>query len=150
MKFKELKKGFPVYILNKDTIEYSQGKVIQDATPPRISNITMVVDVSIEQSGTTKIWTLGSDLEVAQTDNTFISTDKNIIVTMLKSMQQEYDNYLKGVDNVKDKLSKVNKLVGELDVTYKQQQQTEARFSRIEDSIKVMESTLSEILKAVK
>lgn len=150
MKFKELKKGFPVYILNKDTIEYSQGKVIQDATPPRISNITMVVDVSIEQSGTTKIWTLGSDLEVAQTDNTFISTDKNIIVTMLKSMQQEYDNYLKGVENVKDKLSKVNKLVGELDVTYKQQQQTEARFSRIEDSIKVMESTLSEILKAVK
>lgn len=166
MNFKELKKGFPVYILNKDTIEYYQGKVVQDATPPRIGSVigaSMIVDVSIESNGSTKIWTLPSDQKVAEMQNdsnVIISTDKNTIIAMIKSIHQECESYLQGIDINKKKLKLTKDLIAELDVVYKQQQQTEERFDKIEhaigeihqqlSSVKTMESTLSEILKAVK
>ena len=156
MNFKELKKGFPVYIINKDTVEYSQGKVAQDATPPRLNTTfgqPMVTDVSIESNGITKIWTLPADQRVAEMQNdsnTIISTDKTAIIAMIKNIQTECETYLQGLE--------INKK--RLDATYKQQQQTEERFSRIEesiagiskqlDSVKDIEDTLSQILKAVK
>lgn len=163
MNFKELKKGFPVYIINKDTVEYSQGKVAQDATPPRL-NATfaqpMVTDVSIESNGVTKIWTLPADQKVAemQTDNNIIiATDKSTIVAMIKSIQTECETYLQGIELNQKRLETSKKLIAELDVTYKQQQQTEERFSRLEQSIaginetvSTMGDTLSQILKAVK
>ena len=166
MNFKELKKGFPVYIINKETIEYCQGKVVQDATPPRVNTVfgqPLVVDVSIESNGSTKIWTLSADQKVAEMQNdsnVIISTDKNTILAMIKSINQECENYLQGIDLNKKKLKLTKDLIAELDLTYKQQQQTEERFDKIEHaiseihqqlgSVKSMESTLSEILKAVK
>ena len=104
MNFKELKKGFPVYIINKETIEYCQGKVVQDATPPRVNAVfgqPLVVDVSIESNGSTKIWTLSADQKVAEMQNdsnVIISTDKNTILAMIKSINQECENYLQGID----------------------------------------------------
>ena len=162
MNFKELKKGFPVYILNRDSVEYFQGKVIQDATPPRL-NVTfgqpMITDVSIEYNGITKIWTLPSEQKVAemQSDSsTIISTDKPAIIAMIKNIQAECEAYLQGVETNQTKLESAKKLIAELDVTYKQQQQTEERFNRIEQSIdginqqfSSMENTLTKILKAV-
>lgn len=156
MNFKELRKNFSVYILNKETIEYWQGKVVQDATPPRLDGTfgqPMLTDVSIESNNSTRIWTLPADQKVAEMQNdpnVIISTDKNTIVAMAKNIQQECESYLQGIDKTKKRLEAVNKLVAELDITYKQQQQTEERFSRIEDSIKMMENTLSQILNAVK
>ena len=166
MNFKELKKGFPVFILNTDTIEYYQGRVNQDATPPRVGSIiggSMVVDVSIESNNATKIWTLPADQKVAEMQNdsnVIISTDKNTIIAMIKSINQECENYLQGIDIKKKKLKLTKDLIAELDVVYKQQQQTEERFDKIEKaigeihqqlgSVKTMENTLSEILKAVK
>lgn len=166
MNFRELRKGFPVYIINKDTVEYSQGKVIQDATPPRLNGTfgqPMLTDVSIESNGTTKIWTLPADQKVAERQNdsnVIISTDKVAIIAMIKSINNECELYLQGVEQNQKRLERTKKLIAELDITYKQQQQTEERFNRIEQSIeginkqlssvKSMESTLSEILNAVK
>lgn len=163
MNFKELRKGFPVYIFNKDTIEYVQGKVTQDATPPRVNAIfgqPMVTDVSIESDGATRIWTLPSDQKVAERQNdsnVIISTDKVAILAMIKSINQECESYLQGIELNKKRLERTKNLIAELDITYKQQQQTEERFNRIEQSIagineqlgsvRQIEGTLSEILK---
>ena len=153
--FKELKKGFPVFILNKETLLYQQGKVTQDSTPPRMNTVfgqPMIVDVSIESEGQVKIWTLPADQSLAemQSDaNIVIATDKAALVSILKSIESECNTYLEGVDGRKQKLEVAKNLIAELDVVYKQQQQTEERFVRIEQSIGGIESTLSKILKAV-
>ena len=153
--FKELKKGFPVFILNKETLLYQQGKVTQDATPPRMNTVfgqPMIVDVSLESEGQVKIWTLPADQSLAemQSDaNIVIATDKAALVTILKSIESECTTYLEGVDGRKQKLEVAKNLIAELDVVYKQQQQTEERFVRIEQSIGGIETTLSKILKAV-
>ena len=123
----------------------------------------MVVDVSIDSNNATKIWTLPADQKVAEMQNdsnVIISTDKNAIIAMIKSINQECENYLQGIDINKKKLKLTKDLIAELDVVYKQQQQTEERFDKIEQaigeihqqlsSVKTMENTLSEILKAVK
>ena len=122
----------------------------------------MITDVSIESNGATKIWTLPADQKVAERQNDsniIISTDKNAIVAMVKSINQECETYLQGVELNQKRLKLTKDLIAELDVTYKQQQQTEERFNRIEQSIeginkqlssvKEIEGTLSEILKAV-
>lgn len=156
MNFKELRKGFPVYILNKETVEFNQGKVTQDATPPRLNTTfgqPMICDVAIESKGVTKIWTLPADQKVAemQSDsNVIISTDNVAIIAMIKNIKQECETYLQGVDINQNRLELAKKLIAEQDVTYKQQQETEERFNRLEKSIEGMESTLSEILKAIK
>lgn len=159
MNFKELKKGFPVYILNKQTLEYSQGKVIQDATPPRINPTfgqSLLTDVSIECAGSSKIWTLPADQKVAEMQNdseVIIALDKDTIVTMIKSINQECQSYLDGVETYKKKLELSKKLIAELDITYRQQQQTEERFAKLENAIESindkLETTLNKILNAV-
>lgn len=156
MIFKELKKGLPVYILNKNTLEYSQGKVVQDATPQRLNTTFgqgLLTDVSIEAGGITKIWTLPADQKVAemQSDSdTIIAIDKSTILAMVKSIHGECESYLEGVPHYEEKLEKAKALIGELDQNYKQQQQTEERFTKIEQSIDGIQTALSEILKAVK
>lgn len=153
MNFKELRKGFPVYILNKESVEFSQGKVTQDSTPPRLNTTfgqPMICDVAIESKGSTKIWTLPADQKVAemQTDNNvIISTDNIAILAMIKNIQQECETYLQGVEHNQERLQRAKQLIAEQDVTYKQQQQTEERFNKLEHSIVGIESTLSEILK---
>lgn len=159
MSFKELKRGLPVYILNKETLEYITGKVSQDATPPRLNTTfgqPMIVDVSIESQGTIKIWSLPADQQIAeiQTDaNTVIATDKTPLISIIKSIKTDCENYIQGVDLAKEKLVKADQLIAELDVVFKQQQQTEERFVRLEQSIDSinhqLENTLSQILKAV-
>ena len=159
MNFKELKKGFPVYVLNKQTLEYSQGKVIQDATPPRLNQTFgqgLLTDVSIESGGASKIWTLPADQKVAEMQNdseVIIATDKNTIITMIKSINTECQSYLDGVEAYQQKLELSKKLIAELDVAYRQQQQTEERFTRIESAIEnindKLDNTLNKILKAV-
>lgn len=159
MSFKELKRGLPVYILNKETLEYITGKVSQDATPPRLNTTfgqPMIVDVSIESQGTIKIWSLPADQQIAeiQTDaNTVIATDKTPLISIIKSIKTDCENYIQGVDLAKEKLAKADQLIAELDVVFKQQQQTEERFVRLEQSIDSinhqLENTLSQILKAV-
>ena len=156
MIFKELKKGLPVYILNKNTLEYSQGKVIQDATPQRMNPTFgqgLLTDVSIEAGGVSKIWTLPADQKVAEMQNdsdTIIAIDKSTILAMIKSIHGECESYLEGVPHYEEKLQKAKELISELDQNYKQQQQTEERFTKIEQSIDGIQSALSEILKAVK
>ena len=156
MIFKELKKGLPVYILNKNTLEYNQGKVIQDATPQRMNPTFgqgLLTDVSIEAGGVTKIWTLPADQKVAEMQNdsdTIIAIDKSTILAMVKSIHSECESYLEGVPHYEEKLEKAKGLISELDQNYKQQQQTEERFTKIEQSIDGIQSALSEILKAVK
>lgn len=153
--FKELKKGFPVFILNKETLLYQQGKVTQDATPPRMNTVfgqPMIVDVSLESEGQVKIWTLPADQSLAEVQsdaNIVIATDKAALVSILKSIESECTTYLEGIEGRKQKLEAAKNLIAELDVVYKQQQQTEERFVRIEQSIGGIESTLSKILKAV-
>ena len=155
MIFKELKKGLPVYILNKNTLDYNQGKVVQDATPQRINpnfGQGLLTDVSIESGGVTKIWTLPADQKVAEMQNdsdTIIAIDKSTILAMIKSIHGECESYLQGVPHYEEKLEKAKGLIAELDSTYKQQQQTEERFTKIEQSIEGINKSLSLILKAV-
>ena len=155
MIFKELKKGLPVYILNKNNLDYNQGKVIQDATPPRIGPTFgqgLLTDVSIESGGITKIWTLPADQKVAEMQNdsdTIIAIDKSTILAMIKSIHGECESYLEGVPHYEEKLEKAKALIAELDQTYKQQQQTEERFTKIEQSIDGINESLALILKAV-
>ena len=155
MIFKELKKGLPVYILNKNNLDYNQGKVIQDATPPRIGSTFgqgLLTDVSIESGGITKIWTLPADQKVAEMQNdsdTIIAIDKSTILAMIKSIHGECESYLEGVPHYEEKLEKAKALIAELDQTYKQQQQTEERFTKIEQSIDSINESLALILKAV-
>lgn len=155
MIFKELKKGLPVYILNKNTLDYNQGKVVQDATPQRINpnfGQGLLTDVSIESGGVTKIWTLPADQKVAEMQNdsdTIIAIDKSTILAMIKSIHGECESYLQGVPHYEEKLEKAKGLIAELDQNYKQQQQTEERFTKIEQSIEGINESLALILKAV-
>lgn len=66
MLFKDLKAGYPVYILDKNETKYYQGKVISVAVPRYDSSqigisqqaTSLVVDITIEANGATRTYTI--------------------------------------------------------------------------------------------
>lgn len=152
MTFKELKKGYPVFIVkNGDRVAYFQGKVTQDATMPRVSTQYpqyLVVDVAIESEGNTKIWTLQADATSADaTSGATITTDKASVLAILSSIQSDCESYLKEVDIKKQKLQDCKNLISDLDEVYKEKQQTNQRLDNLEQSISDIKDSLNEFLK---
>lgn len=156
MTFKELKKGYSVFIIkNGDTVEYIQGRVVSDATPPRVDTSKglvfpqpLVVDVSIESDGTTKIWTLSANdtsADVQSGQNIMITTDKTNALNVLKNIKSESDIYLENVEKYKAKRSKCEELISELDIDFKQTQQTNKRLDTLEQSISDMKTLLTKL-----
>ena len=60
MLFKDIKSGYPVYFLNRESITAYQGKVVSVSVPRydmqvvNKANAPLVVDITIEASGQTK------------------------------------------------------------------------------------------------
>ena len=79
-----------------------------------------------------------------------VSIDKDNILKELQATKADCEQYLANVDRRKKELEQCNKLIGELDTTFKERQETENRFKTIEDTQKEQGNMLKEILGILK
>lgn len=162
MLFKELKQNYPVYILDKQAVSFTQGKVISVSLPrmnlsngtmgmmPTSSPTAMLVDVTIETDGRTATYSIPENLAVTYAGNIVLSTDREGISREIEAMRATAEQVLNSVDKQKEVLDKTKSLLAELNPAYKEKKETDERFNRIEGDVSEMKSMVRDLLNKLK
>lgn len=150
MSFKELKQGYPVYILDRDKFAVSQGKVTS-VSFPRVDTMPtgrqMVVDVVIESGSTTATYTMPEDSSVVYANSLVLSTDQQCLAHEVEKMKSESEQLLATVDRHRDIIKRADDLLAQLNPSFKEKRETEQRFEQIESHVQGMSTKLDRILK---
>lgn len=153
MYFKDLKQNYPVYILDKQTLTLTQGKAVAVGFPrmemnPVAGKSGMVVDVSIVADGKTANYVIPENLSVTYAGNLVLSVDRQGLAGEVESMKVTAEQAIASVEQQKQILEKSTTLLAELNPTYREKQETEQRFSKIEASMGELKDMLSRLLNS--
>lgn len=153
MYFKDLKQNYPVYILDKQTLTLTQGKAVAVGFPrmemnPAAGKSRMVVDVSIVADGKTANYVIPENLSVTYAGNLVLSVDRQGLAGEVESMKVTAEQAIASVEQQKQILEKSTTLLAELNPTYREKQETEQRFSKIEASMGELKDMLSRLLNS--
>ena len=139
MTFKDLRPNYPVYILDKDNMVFISGKVTANSFP-RLNNgmngkTEMVVDVTIEAANASATYTIPENSTITYTKNLVLATDRSLLINEVESMKNQAEEILASADKHKMVLEKSKDLLVQLNPIYKEKQETDQRFSKIENSL---------------
>lgn len=165
--FKDLEPNSIVYILNLDNASLEQGKVISRGFPrypesnsndPFQRSVqthdmpSKVVDIRLEAFGKTATYVMTENASVNYAGSFIFATDKRDLVPKIQAMKQASesaiaDETIKKHNNI---ISASKKLLEELDPVFKSQQETDTRFSGLENRMGNMETSVSEMKDLIK
>lgn len=135
MTFKELKQGYPVYILDKEKLMVRQGKVV-NASFPRIdaqpTGRQMVVDVTLDVNGANAVYTMPEDSAIVYANNLVLSTDQHCLSVEVEKMKADAERILSTVETQKNIIEIADDLLAQLNPSFKEKRETEQRFEQIE------------------
>jgi hypothetical protein len=106
MLFKDVKQNYPVYILDKQELTFSQGKVMS-AGFPRMDvmskpvnpiNTQMVIDITVENGGKSATYTIPEGLSITYAGNIVLSTDKEGLVREIEAMKNSAESIINSMD----------------------------------------------------
>lgn len=150
MTFKEIKQGYPVYILDKDALKVVQGKVT-GVSFPRIDTqqcgMQTVVDVSIEANGVAATYTIPDGSAVAYSKSLVLSTDQRCLIAEVEKMKADAENILSSVERQKNIVCRAEELIAELNPSFKERRETERRFEQIESHVQDMGGKLDQLIQ---
>lgn len=145
MLFKDLKTGYPVFVLHKtDPMSLTQGKVVATPTthisqiqPFNIGTQTsqMMVDVTIEDEGVTKTYTIPESSSVTYGNDLVLSTDREGLAREVESMKAVSQDHLNQVSFHEKRLQSCEKILADLNPAFKEKKENEARFGKIEENL---------------
>ena len=155
MTFKDMKQGYPVYMLHKgDEMRVGTGKVVT-ATAPRFPQqysgqaLAMVVDVTIEEDGTNKTYTMPADSSVVSAGKTVLSVDREGILRDVEAMKAESEDVLASMEKHRIRVEGCEKILTEWNPVLAEKKKQEERIGSLENGmneLKAMMRALSEKL----
>ena len=107
MLFKDLKQNYPVFILDKQNVKFTQGKV-QSVSFPHIDNSSpmgmgkTVVDVVIEAEGKSATYAIPENNSVVYAGDMVLSTEKDGILKEVEAMKTSAEQILSSVEKQKE------------------------------------------------
>lgn len=153
MMFKDIKQNYQVYILDKNTIEYKEGKVNSVSFPRMMmtqSGTQSVIDVTIESEGKTATYSIPEHLSITYAGNIILSTTKENIAKEVESIKNSAEQILESIDRQKEIIDKSTRLLTDLNPSFKEKKEVEDRFNRIETDVADMKNMLSNFIKEFK
>lgn len=138
MTFKELKQGYPVYILDKEKLTVKQGKVINTSFPRIDTQPTgrqMVVDITLDMNGKNAVYTMPEDSAVVYANNLVLSTDQHCLAIEVEKMKADAEKILSTMDTQKEIIDVADDLLAQLNPSFKEKRETEQRFEKIESRL---------------
>lgn len=150
MQFKDIKQNYPVYILNKQDMSVTQGKVTAVSfsrmeMDQKTGKSQMVIDVTIEANGSTATYTIPDNLSVTYANLLVLSTDKQGLSNEIEAMKTLAEQIIASVPQQKEIVAKATELLAELNPIYKEKAETEKRFGAIEGTISDMKGSMDEM-----
>lgn len=151
MTFRELKQGYSIYVLDKDSMCVKQAKVVSVSTPHIDKRgfemgASLVVDVVLDIDGAVATYTFKEDTETGYFSTTIITIDKQNIVREVEVVKTQSEEALSQIDVHKDRLSKCNEILAEFNPAIKEKQAIDQRFVKLEGSIDEIKNMLSNIV----
>lgn len=152
MTFKEIKQGYPVYMLHKgEELTADTGKVVTTTMPrfPQQYNggnaLGMVVDVTIEESGTNKTYTMPADSNVVSSGNVVLSTDREGILREVEAMKAESEDILASMEKHKARAESCEKILTEWNPQLAEKKKQDERIGSLEKGV----GELKDLVKAL-
>lgn len=155
MLFKDIKQNYPVYILDKQNIKFTQGKTIS-VSFPRMENTNpmamgkSVLDIVIEADGKNATYAIPENVGIVYAGDIVLSTDREGIAREIEAMKTSAEQALASVDRQKAIVEKSTKLLAELNPAFREKQEYEQRLSKMENSIGELKEMLSGFMNKVK
>ena len=158
MLFKDLKVGYPVYILHKgNSLRVEIGKVAAISpsrfpqTQGNFQTMQMVVDITIEENGASKTYTTPDSLSVTYAGNELvITTEREGILKEVESIKAQNEDELSKVNARRNTVSECETILAEWNPQFKERRETEERFTKIETSMTDLKGMLSDLIKELK
>lgn len=156
MLFKDLKIGYPVYIFHKDGEKrITQGKVTAISPSrlpqtPSLQTMQMVVDVTIDDGGSSRTYTIPDNLSVTYSNNLVLSTDRDGVIREVEILRNQCADELAKIDEYRKSVSECEKILAEWNPVFREKRETEERFSKLETSMSDLKSMMSGLIKELR
>lgn len=147
MIFRDIKQNYPIHILDKQEFCIISGKATAVSFPrmdmnQKTGKTEMVVDVTVEANGKTATYTIPEGLSVTYAGNFVLSTDKQGLANEVEALRANAEQILSSVPRAQKIIDTAPAILAELNPAYKEKQETEQRFGKIEKSISSMEELM--------
>ena len=159
MLFKELKQGYPLYVLNVNTLEVGTGTVTfvgqphvtQDKQKLVKGQIQMVVDV------TANFGNQPQTIELADSLSSTMSNDGTLLITPnqadiangMRMIRARCEEYIRNEEHYKELIKKCDEQLPNFDPLYKQQQESENRFTEMKSTIDRQAKDIAEMKEMI-
>lgn len=152
MLFKDIKQNYPVFILNKQDVTFSQGKVTSVSLPHMDNSNPMVmgksvIDVAIETEGKSATYAIPENLSIVYAGDIVLSTDRDGITREVEAMKASAEQAIKNVERQKMIVEKSTSLLTELNPVFKERQENEQRMTKMENSIEELKNMFAGFMK---
>ena len=148
MLLKDCQKGYPIFLLNRNDIVVSQGKIV-DVSRPHFDNrnptsTSMVIDVTVEIDGKQTSFVMPESANVAYTDNLVISCDRTDIMREVEAICNRNEEELKQTSVREQTVKKCKTIIEEWNPAIRQQRETDERMSKMEKEMGQMRSDVND------
>ncbi len=152
MQFKDIKQNHPIHILDKQEFCIITGKATAVSFPrveinQKTGRSEMVIDVTIEANRKTATYTIPENLSVTYAGSLVLSTDKQGLAREVEAMVANADQIIASVPHAQKIKNDAPTILAELDPSYRDKQETEQRFNKIEGSMEEMKKMMQEFIK---
>lgn len=169
MLFKEIKQGYPIYLLDKDNKCFIIGKVTATTFPhPEKQRLLpngmpdfntqnqkrMVVDLTIEAGDRTATYEVSENASTNYAGNLIIATEKQQLIPEMEAMVNNASDFLATIDKRKaeaeDTVKKMKAVLAEVSPQFKQQQEYDERFNKLEGAVNDIKDMFTNFIKEMK
>lgn len=159
MLFKDMKQGYQVYILDKNTLDYKTGKIVSVSQPHLpgqqplggyTTSMQLYVDATIETNGNTQTYSIPDSLGITYSGNLVLSTSKDGIIREVEAVKANSENAIKDVDTHKKRLTLCDTLLSDLNPEFADKKKQEERINGLEEEVRGLGTMLKDFIASLK
>lgn len=164
MQFKDIKQGYPVYMLNTEELKAYNGKVINISNPyfpPQPSFTTSqqpfsptttqrMLDITIEHEGRNQTFSVPENSQVVNAPNMIISCEKEGVIREVEAIKSTKEERLKNREKDEKDVKTCEDILANWNPEFAAKKEQDKRLSAMEDKIGSMEGTMQEIMQILK
>lgn len=134
-----------------DGMKASQGKVVT-ATQPRFPQqyngqaLGMVVDVTVEEEGTNKTYTMPADSSVVSAGNTVLSVDREGILREVEAMKAESEDVLSSMEKHRARTEACEKILTEWNPQLAERKKQDERIGSLETGMNELKGMIKSLV----
>lgn len=135
MMFKDLKSGYPIYLFDRASIQYEQAKVMsvqQNFAPSNFGK--MEVNITVQtKDGKQNTYSVVDTEQSAYANTLLLTTSKDYVINEVNALKTNSEDALNKIDDHKRIVDECDKLLSEIDTSFRDKQDTNHRLTTLED-----------------